>query len=96
MDTATYFKFVAALALVLALIALIAWALKRVGLAGQVARPGRVRRLAVVETLAIDAKHRAVLLRRDGVEHLVVIGATGIAAVETSIPALAPEAVTPA
>ena len=76
MDIELYFRFVAALALVLGLIAAIAWGLKRVGL-GQVA--GRFsgagpKRLQVVETLSLDAKRRLVLVRRDDTEHLLLTG----------------------
>ncbi len=35
---------------------------------------GKVRRLKIIETLPLDAKNRAVLIRRDDVEHLVLVG----------------------
>ena len=35
---------------------------------------GRMRRLGIVENLLIDNKRRLVLIRRDDVEHLVLIG----------------------
>jgi flagellar protein FliO/FliZ len=35
---------------------------------------GRNRRLQIIETLPLDAKNRAILLRRDDVEHLVIVG----------------------
>ena len=88
MDMDTYLRFVAALVFVLVLIVAAAWLVRRLGLAG--ARPivrgsrGR-RRLALVEVLPVDAKRRLVLVRRDGVEHLVLLGTTADLVVETGI-----------
>jgi flagellar protein FliO/FliZ len=47
---------------------------------------GRKRRLQTVEILPLDSKTRAVLLRRDDTEHLVVIGPDSLAVVETIRP----------
>jgi flagellar protein FliO/FliZ len=50
-------------------------------------------RLKVVEVTAIDTRRRLVLVRRDGVEHLLLLGANGETVVETKIvppPAPAP------
>ena len=46
---------------------------------------GRMRRLAVVENLMIDNKHRLVMIRRDDVEHLILIGAEQSLLVEGNI-----------
>jgi flagellar protein FliO/FliZ len=70
-------KFALAFLLVLGLIALCAWALRRFGLGGAV-RPTRGNRLAVVESLVLDARHRLVLVRRDDREHLILLGTTEI------------------
>ena len=88
MDYANYFKFVFALLFVLALIWLLALVVRKYG-CGVVApdiRTGQERRLGLVENLAIDAKRRAVLIRRDDVEHLVIIGPDSETVVETNIP----------
>ena len=74
MDLVESFRYVAALIFVLSLIALLAWAVRRFGLAGYRPVGGPVRRLRIVETMALDAKRRLVLFRRDGVEHLVLLG----------------------
>ena len=75
MEPGTYLRFVLALVFVLALIGLVAWLARRFGLAGAAALPrGRQRRLAVVESLAVDGKRRLVLVRRDDVEHLILLG----------------------
>ena len=85
-------QFGAALAFVLALVATIAWLARRFlpGAAGVAA--GKKRRLVVVENLALDPKTRAVLLRRDDVEHLLVLGPNGATKLET-IPAAPAETV---
>ncbi|MGE5538300.1 MAG: flagellar biosynthetic protein FliO [Gemmatimonas sp.] len=71
----TSLKFALAFVLVLGLIALGTWTLRRFGL-GISGVAARGRRLAVVESLALDARHRLVLVRRDDREHLVLLGAT--------------------
>ena len=86
MDAGNYLRFVAALLFVLGLIALATWLARRFGLGGQAPTVRRgERRLKVVETMTLDSKHRAVLLRRDDTEHLVVLGANGDLVVETGI-----------
>lgn len=47
------------------------------------ARPER--RLAVVEHASVDGKRRLVLIRRDGVEHLMMIGGPVDVVIETGI-----------
>lgn len=74
MAAATSLKFALAFLLVLGLIALCAWVLRRFGLGGAI-RPAAGRRIAVVESLALDARHRLVLVRRDDREHLILLGA---------------------
>lgn len=87
MDGETIFRFLAALVFVLALIALIAWLARRLGLGGTIAgRTGAARRLRVAEVAAIDAKHRLVLVRRDDVEHLLLLGPGTGTLVEAGIP----------
>lgn len=74
-----------ALALVLVLIVLAVWLLKAIFSAtGKVTR-GRNRRLGLVDTLPIDQKRHLLLIRRDGVEHLILAGGTHDLVVETNI-----------
>lgn len=96
METTVYLRFVAALVLVLGLMMVVLWLLRRFNIGGMVARPGARRRLAVVETMALDARRRLVLLRRDGVEHLVMIGGTQDMVIESGIVPPPPEAGTAA
>ena len=82
MGLGTYFQFVLALAFVLALIVALAYVVRRLGLGGRFVVTGDKRRLAIVEVLPLDAKRRLVLLRRDGVEHLVLLGAASDIVIE--------------
>lgn len=85
MDLATYLKFTLSLVLVLALFGAGVWALKRYLPGLKVgARPGR--RLSVVEVLMLDTRRRLVLVRRDGVEHLILLGATTETVIERGSP----------
>ena len=45
------------------------------------------RRLQIVEAMTVDAKHRAILIRRDDTEHLVLLGPTADVVIETGIKA---------
>lgn len=86
MNFANYLQFGAALALVLGLIGLAAWAARRFGLAGPLPKTrGRERRLSVIEVTALDPKRRIVLVRRDQVEHLLLLGPSGDVVVERAI-----------
>jgi flagellar protein FliO/FliZ len=70
----TYWRFLLALLFVIALIAGCAWIARRFGFAGRFAAPGGKRRLGIIEVLPLDGRRRLVLLRRDNVEHLVLLG----------------------
>ena len=85
MELAEYFRYVAALIFVVSLIGLLAWAVRRFGVGGVRVTTGSVRRLAVIETLALDGKRRLVLCSRDGVEHLLLLGGERETVVEAGI-----------
>ena len=86
MSMESYWRFAAALVAVVALIFAVAWVARRLGLGGRlVAVGGRKRRLAIVEVLPLDGKHRLVLLRRDGAEHLVLLGMASDVVIESGI-----------
>ncbi|HVJ41515.1 MAG TPA: flagellar biosynthetic protein FliO [Dongiaceae bacterium] len=82
MDGESYLRFVLALVLVLGLLALAAFFLRRSGIGPKL---GRGRRLSVVETLPLGPRHRLILVRRDDVEHLVLIGPQGDVVVESGV-----------
>lgn len=84
MELITYIRFVAALAFVLALIGGLTWVLRRTGWGGKVVT-GRRGRLSVVEVAPVDAKRRMVLIRRDGIEHLVMLSPTHETVIESGI-----------
>lgn len=85
MDLETYVQFGLALVFVLGLIGLLALVLRRLGYGGPALSRGRQRRLSIVEVAAIDAKRRLVLVRRDDVEHLLLLGASDDLVVERGI-----------
>jgi len=88
MDAASYIRFILALILVVGLILAVAWVMKRFGVGqGQMGPLGRKRRLRTIESASIDGRHRLVLVRRDAVEHLVLLGPTSGQVIETGIPA---------
>src|SRR3989442_22245 len=77
---------------VLALLALAFWLLCRFGggrLGGGAAR-GRQPRLAVIDQATVDGRRRLVLIRRDNVEHLLIIGGPTDVVVEQNIVRAAP------
>ena len=71
---------------VLALVALVYWLVRRYasGGLGSIGR-GRVPRLAIVDAMPVDGRRRLVLVRRDNVEHLVLIGGPVDVVVEQNI-----------
>ncbi|MBJ3783934.1 flagellar biosynthetic protein FliO [Devosia sediminis] len=70
----TILTVVFALGIVLVLILLAVWLLKLISNMSSNAIRGRNRRLAVVDTLVVDQKRQLLIVRRDDVEHLILIG----------------------
>ena len=80
-------RFILAFIIVLGLIGATAWAVRRFGsgrLGGTNAR-GRQPRLAVIDYATVDARRRLVLVRRDNVEHLLMVGGPTDVVVEPNI-----------
>ena len=79
-------RFFIAFLVVLALIGLTAWLVRRFGSnrLGGAAR-GRQPRLAVIDAATVDGRRRLVLIRRDNVEHLLMIGGPTDVVVEPNI-----------
>ena len=84
-DWGLFARAVVALAIVLALMAAATWIARRYLVSGGLARVGGQRRLAVVEQTVLDGKTRLMLVRRDNVEHLLVLGPAGAVVVESAI-----------
>jgi flagellar protein FliO/FliZ len=78
-----FFAFVA----MLLLIGLFAWLLRRFAGSrlGANTNRGRMPRLAVIDAAAVDGRRRLVLVRRDNIEHLLMIGGPTDIVVETNI-----------
>jgi len=79
---------VAAGLFVVALVALTAWAFKTFFPGrrnGQGFMRHREKRLGVVETASVDQKRKLLLVRRDDVEHLIIVGGPVDMVVETGI-----------
>ncbi|MDH3241506.1 MAG: flagellar biosynthetic protein FliO [Alphaproteobacteria bacterium] len=86
MDLANYVQFILALIFVLALIGLLAWAYRRFALGQKLPMvPRRSGRLDIVEFRNIDAKRRLVLIRRDEIEHLILLGPNSETVIEAGI-----------
>src|SRR5881398_147736 len=84
MQTLTFlFAFIA----VLGLIGLAAWLVRRFASnrLGANTQRGRMPRLAVIDAAAVDGRRRLVLVRRDNVEHLLMIGGPSDIVVEPNI-----------
>ena len=80
-------RFFIAFLVVLGLIGLTAWVVRRFGSdrLGGAATRGRQPRLAVIDAASIDSRRRLVIIRRDNVEHLLMIGGATDVVVETNI-----------
>src|SRR6202012_2020514 len=84
-----FFAFVA----VLALIGLAAWLVRRFAgnRLGSNANRGRMPRLAVIDAAAVDGRRRLGLVRRDNIEHLLMIGGPSDIVIEPNIIRAAPQ-----
>jgi flagellar protein FliO/FliZ len=80
-------RFIVAFVIVLALIGLTFWIIRRFGTTrvGAAAQRGRQPRLAVIDAAPVDGRRRLVLVRRDNVEHLLMIGGPSDIVVEMNI-----------
>jgi flagellar protein FliO/FliZ len=85
-DTLLTVRFLLAFIIVLAVIGIAAWAVRRLGSTrtGRAVR-GRLPRLGVSDYASVDSRRRLVLVRRDNVEHLVMIGGPTDVVVEANI-----------
>ncbi len=84
MDLATILRFALALVSVLILIVALGWVLRRYG-PGGVSPKANGRRIGVLDATSLDAKRRLVLIRRDDVEHLLLVSPSHETVIETGI-----------
>lgn len=90
-DELPLLRALAALVGVLALAAAALWLLRRYAMDPLAGRAGAAR-LAVVASQSVDARVRLVLVRRDGVEHLLVLAPSGITLIESQAVPVEPPA----
>ena len=87
-DLNTLILAAAAILFVIAIGALLVWAFRTffgVGTSSHGFLRSRDRRLDVVETASVDQRRKLILIRRDDVEHLIMIGGPVDMVVETGI-----------
>lgn len=83
----TFVNVIFAIVIVLGLIAAAAWAVRRFAsdrLGGHGHR-GRMPRLAVIDAAPVDNRRKLVLIRRDNIEHLIMIGGPSDIVIEPNI-----------
>ena len=87
MEFGQILRFLVALVFVLGLIGALTIVAKRAGFSPRATRTttGGKKRLSIVEVMAVDAKRRLVLVRRDDREHLVLLGADRDLVVESNV-----------
>jgi|TARA_B100000315_G_C14370752_1_gene492843 flagellar protein FliO/FliZ len=85
-DSVSYMKFVFALIFVLGLIGGFALLAKKFGMGNRgPMRRSKGNRLSIIESMALDAKRRVVLIRRDDKEHLLLLGGASEMVIEGEI-----------
>ena len=73
-----FMKFLVAMVFVLGLIWGFALVAKHFGLGNrEPVKRSRSKRLSIIETMALDAKRRVVIVRHDDTEHLLLLGNSG-------------------
>lgn len=82
MEVIDLVRYFGALVLVLALVGVVGLALRRFG-SGFAGAKGR--RLKLLESLMMGARHRLVLVRCDEVEHVIVLGPQGATLVDSAM-----------
>lgn len=86
MDSNEILRFISALVLVVSLMGGLWFVLKKIGVNGGFGlQQGTKRRLKIVEILPLDIKHKAVILRCDDKDHLVILGPNGETVIEKSL-----------
>jgi flagellar protein FliO/FliZ len=85
MNYDNYIQALVALVAVLGLITAFAWGARRMGWGGVRSGGRRDRRLSISEVLAVDNRRRLILVKRDAVEHLLLIGGGDDIVIERAI-----------
>ncbi len=80
--------YIASVAIILLLLAVFAWVLRKISgnnSQSEGSVRGRQPRLGIVDTFQLDRQRQLVIVRRDSVEHLLLLGGTNDIVVESSI-----------
>ncbi len=85
MNVTDYLRYFFALLAVLAMIGALPLAARYFGLVARNRKSNGQQRIEVVESRMLDGKRRLVLVRRDQMEHLLLLGASGETIVESNI-----------
>lgn len=91
-ESVSWLRVVMAFAIVFGLMGLLGYALKYINMRGM-KLPGlttRAQRLQIVESLTVDVRRRLVIIRRDDVEHLLLLGANQDIVIESNLPPTIP------
>lgn len=86
MDLADISRILLAFIAVVGFIGAAAAIVRKTGLAAGARAFANKRRLSIAETLPIDARRRAVIIRCDGRDHLVLLGQTGEMLITADLP----------
>jgi len=79
-------RLIAVLTLVIGLILLVTWVLRRTGIGNGLQKSGgKNKRLSIIEVRPVDNQRRLVLIERDSVQHLLLIGGNHDLLVESHI-----------
>lgn len=84
MDVIDFGRYFGALLLVIGLVGFAAYGARRFNLPGLI-KPAAKRRLEIVETLGVSPRQKLVLVRRDGIEHLIAFSDGGASLIERDI-----------
>ncbi len=86
MELDVYLRFLLALIFVLGLIGALTLLARRLGFGGRmIVQAGQRQRLSVTEVRPLDSRHKLVLVKRDGTEHLLLMGPTDNLVIESGI-----------
>lgn len=80
-----FVRMLAALVVVVGMMGALSLILKKAGLSGAQPQTATAKRLKVIEKLPLDARRQLVLLKRDDVEHLVILSANGETVIEAGV-----------
>ena len=87
MDYSSYINAIFALIFVLGLIGLFSFVLKKLSTGQFVSKSKSAKRISLEEVFYLDAKRKLMIVKRDDVEHLILLGANSETIVEQNIKA---------